>query len=134
MIRYGLVLLIFVCAACATDLDAQSNAPTAEAAATASADPIPTEQPTPSAVALDPECRAAFEAGLEAMTEGGNRHLDAAIEACETVDDWRAAARTFPDAVGVRVMEIVFERCSTSDELEQTALCQETEHSWSPTH
>ena len=90
----------------------------------------PSEEPFPSLVALDPECQAAFEAGLEAMTEDSRDHLDEAIAACDTVENWRAAARIFPDAVGFRAMELVYQRCSGSADLQESALCVATEADW----
>lgn len=75
----------------------------------------------------------AFEAGAEQMTDESVDHLDEAIRACETVDDWVAGGRMFKDAVGFRVMELVYARCSEVQELQSTALCLETEADWSAT-
>ena len=134
MIRSALILLMFI-AGCGGQVEqsaqpADGADPTVGDSAAIPSIAPPSEQPSPSGEALDPECQAAFEAGLAAMTEDSRDHLDEAIAACDTVENWRAAARMFPDAVGFRVMELVYQRCSGSEDLQESALCVATEADW----
>jgi len=74
-------------------------------------------------------CEAAFrEAAAVDVMADTVEDLDAAVRACATEDEWRAASDAYPDALdGAPAGEFLRNRCSYEPALADTTLCQSVE-------
>ena len=103
----------------------QGTTPTPATTEPASSATLPS-YPSPTATAvLDPECEAAFVAGLAARDTEPTTYLDPALFVCETVADFRAASRAHPDAIDSHLDAFLARRCTASEENLATPLCSE---------
>jgi hypothetical protein len=64
-------------------------------------------------------------AGLAARDAEPITYLDPALFACETVADFRAASRAYPDAIDFHIDAFLASRCTGSEENLATPLCSE---------
>lgn len=79
-------------------------------------------------VTVSADCRAAVEtAANNSDTANAVDNLDAAIQACATLDEWKAVTAQFPDVLsGVDAETFLSDRCQTADAIvADSALCQE---------
>ena len=123
-----LLLLLILCA-CGASPGVATSAPEASEI-TSEPNTTPTEvqstQATPSTEPeLDPECEAAFLAGLEARDAEPVTYLDPALFACETIAQFSATSRAYPDAIDIPLAAFFSNRCQAIEENLATPLCSE---------
>ena len=119
MIILALMLALSSCAASQT---ASSDEPASVAASATATSPSPSASVE---LELDPECEAAFLAGLEARDAEPVTYLDPALFACETIAQFRATSRAYPDAIDIPLAAFFSNRCQANEENLATPLCSE---------
>ena len=122
-----LVLAILCACGASPGLGASaSEAPEITSEPTTTPTSVPSSPSTPSVEPeLDPECEAAFLAGLEARDAEPITYLDPALFACETIAQFSATSRAYPDAIDIPMAAFFSNRCQANEANLATPLCSE---------
>ena len=124
----SLLVLSILCACGVSPTVAASPSGAPEITSGPTTTPIAVASPpsTPSVVPeLDPECEAAFLAALEARDAEPVTYLDSALFACETIAQFSATSRAYPDAIDIPMAAFFSNRCQANEENLATPLCSE---------
>ena len=114
--------LMLALSSCAGSQTGSSDDPASVAASATATSPSPSASVEQE---LDPECEAAFLAGLEARDAEPITYLDPALFACETIAQFSATSRAYPDAIDIPMAAFFSNRCQANEENLATPLCSE---------